>query len=145
MSNLLVERDFFLLNATFAMAILDLLHSFISPKRKRESQYSFPPLGRFTPWEDPRDPITRLNASLDVLEKSRVPTRLRQEGNTCTHSRSMFKGPCIANMFQSITNKMQRYTVYFCKLLYMFRVDPPPIIRSTHSCIYSIWYLSNCY
>ena len=33
-------------------------------------------------------------------------------------------------MFQSITNKMQRYTVYFCKLLYIFRVDPPPIIRS---------------
>jgi len=26
---------------------------------------------------------------------------------------------------------MQRYTVfYFCKLLYMFRVDPPPISRS---------------
>jgi hypothetical protein len=31
-----------------------------------------------------------------------------------------------------MTNKMQRYTVlYFCKLLYMFRVDPPPIIGST--------------
>jgi len=30
-----------------------------------------------------------------------------------------------------MTNKMQGYTVfYFCKLLYMFRVDPPPIIRS---------------
>ena len=26
---------------------------------------------------------------------------------------------------------MQHYAVfYFCKLLYMFRVDPPPIIRS---------------
>jgi hypothetical protein len=35
-------------------------------------------------------------------------------------------------VFQSMANKMQRYTVfYFCKLLYMFRVDPPPIIRST--------------
>jgi len=31
-----------------------------------------------------------------------------------------------------MTNKMQRYTVfYFCKLLYTFRADPPPIIRST--------------
>ena len=30
-----------------------------------------------------------------------------------------------------MTNKMLRNTVlYFCKLLYMFRVDPPPIIRS---------------
>ena len=42
-----------------------------------------------------------------------------------------FRGPCIVNVFQSITNKMQRYTFfYFCKPLYMFRVDPPPIIRS---------------
>jgi hypothetical protein len=45
----------------------------------------------------------------------------------------MFKGPCIANMFQSVSNKMQNYNFfyYFCKLLYMFRVDPSPIIRST--------------
>jgi len=36
---------------------------------------------------------------------------------------------------------MQRYTVYFIfKLLYMFRVVPPPIIRSANNCIYSIWY-----
>ena len=27
------------------------------------------------------------------------------------------------------------------KLLYMFRVVPPPIIRSTYNCIWSIWYL----
>ena len=41
---------------------------------------------------------------------------------------------------------MQRYTVYFIwKLLYMFRVIPPPIIRSANNCIYSIWYLSHCY
>jgi hypothetical protein len=39
---------------------------------------------------------------------------------------------------------MQRYTVYFIwKLLYMFRVIPPPIIRSANNCIYSIWYLSH--
>jgi len=41
---------------------------------------------------------------------------------------------------------MQRYTVYFIwKLLYMFRVVPSPIIRSTNNCIYSIWYLSGRY
>ena len=41
---------------------------------------------------------------------------------------------------------MQRYTVYFIwKLLYMFLVVPPPIIRSANNCIYSIWYLSHRY
>jgi len=38
---------------------------------------------------------------------------------------------------------MQLYTLYFiCKLLYMFRVVYPPIIRNTNNCIYSIWYWS---
>jgi len=31
------------------------------------------------------------------------------------------------------------------KLLYVYRVVPPPIIRSTNNCIYSIWYLSHPY
>jgi len=45
-----------------------------------------------------------------------------------------------------ISNKMQRYTVYFIwKLIYMFRVVPPLIIRSANNCIYNIWYLSHRY
>jgi hypothetical protein len=41
---------------------------------------------------------------------------------------------------------MQRYTVYYIwKLLYMFRVVPPSIIKSANNCIYSIWYLSHRY
>jgi len=32
-----------------------------------------------------------------------------------------------------------------CWLLCMFRVVPPPIIRSANNCIYSIWYLSHRY
>jgi len=37
---------------------------------------------------------------------------------------------------------MQRYTVYlFWKLLYIFRVASPPIIRSTYNCIYRIRHL----
>jgi hypothetical protein len=41
---------------------------------------------------------------------------------------------------------MQRYTVYFIwKLLCMFRVVPPSIIKSANNCIYSIWYLSHRY
>jgi len=40
---------------------------------------------------------------------------------------------------------MQLCTVYFIwKLLYMFRVVQPPIIRSANYYIYSIWYLSHC-
>ena len=58
----------------------------------------------------------------------------------------MFMGPCIVTIFPYISNKMQRYTVYFIwKLLYMFRVVPPPIIMSANNCIYSIWYLSHHY
>jgi len=30
--------------------------------------------------------------------------------------------------------------LYFCKLLYLFRVVTPPIIRSTYNCNYSIWH-----
>jgi hypothetical protein len=45
-----------------------------------------------------------------------------------------------------MSNKMQRHTVYFIwKLLYMFRMVPPPIIRSANNCIYTIWYLSHRY
>jgi hypothetical protein len=35
--------------------------------------------------------------------------------------------------------------IHIWKLLYMFRVVPAPIIRSTYNCIYSIWYLSHRY
>jgi hypothetical protein len=35
--------------------------------------------------------------------------------------------------------------MYVWKLLYMFRVVTPPIIRSAYNCIYSIWYLSDRY
>jgi len=57
-----------------------------------------------------------------------------------------FMGPCIVRLFQYISNKKQRYTVYYIwKLFYMFRVVPPPIIRSAYNCIYSIWYLSHRY
>src|SRR5215470_9472965 len=35
--------------------------------------------------------------------------------------------------------------IYIWKLLYMFRVVLPPIIRSAFNCTYSIWYLSHRY
>ena len=53
---------------------------------------------------------------------------------------------CIVIVFQYISNKMQRYTVYFIwNLFYMFWVVSPTIIRSVNNCIYSIWYLSHSY
>jgi len=36
-------------------------------------------------------------------------------------------------------------SLYFFKLLYMFRVVSPPIIRSTYNCNYRIWYWLNRY
>jgi len=56
-----------------------------------------------------------------------------------------FRGPCIVSIFWYISDKMQRYTVCFWKLLYMFPVVSPPVIRSTPNCVYNIWYLSNRY
>jgi hypothetical protein len=34
--------------------------------------------------------------------------------------------------------------LYFCRLLYMFRVVIPPIIKNTYNCNYCIWHWSNC-
>jgi hypothetical protein len=59
-----------------------------------------------------------------------------------------FMDPCIVSIFQYISNRMQRNVTQFIhiwKLLYMFRVVLPPIIRSAYNCIYSIWYLSHRY
>jgi hypothetical protein len=64
-----------------------------------------------------------------------------------------FMGPCIVSIFQYISNKMQRYTIYlYLETAYMFWVvlPPfwvvlPPIIRSAYNYIYSIWYLSHRY
>ena len=59
-----------------------------------------------------------------------------------------FRGSCIVTIFLLIYFQ-QDATLHILfisgKLIYMFRVVSPPIIRSTHNCIYSIWYLSNRY
>jgi len=49
--------------------------------------------------------------------------------------------------FWYISNKIQYYTVYLflenCSTC--FGVVSPPIIRSTHNCVYGVWYLLNRY
>jgi len=58
----------------------------------------------------------------------------------------MFKGPCIVNLSIIVQKGATIYSsLYFCKLLYMFPVVPPPIIRSTYNCNYSIMHWSNCF
>ena len=59
-----------------------------------------------------------------------------------------FRGPCIVNIFLFIYFQQDAtlQSLFISgKLLCIFRVVSPPIIRSTHNCIYSIWYLSNRY
>ena len=53
----------------------------------------------------------------------------------------------VTGMYSNIYPTRCSFTqfIYVWKLLYMFRVVSSPIIRSTHSCIYSIWHLSNRY
>ena len=59
-----------------------------------------------------------------------------------------FMGPCIVGIFLLIYFQ-QDSTLHslfiYGKLLYMFRVVSPPIIRSSYNYIYSIGYLSNRY
>ena len=56
-------------------------------------------------------------------------------------------GLSIVSIFQYIfpTGCNVTQFIYIWKLLYMFRVVLPPIIRGAYNCIYSIWYLSHRY
>src|SRR5215475_12825285 len=57
-----------------------------------------------------------------------------------------FMGPCIVSIFQYISNKMQRYTVYsYMETPLHVSGRSSDIIRSAYNCIYSIWYLSHRY
>jgi len=73
---------------------------------------------------------------------------LCSEGNGFYVVRTQFLSACYmklvySNIYPTRCNVTQ--FIYIWKLLYMFRVVTQPIIRSTHNCIYSIWYLSNRY
>jgi hypothetical protein len=57
-----------------------------------------------------------------------------------------FMSTCTVSIFQYISNKMQRYTVYlYLETALLFRVVLSPIIRSAYNCIYSVWFLSHRY
>jgi len=62
--------------------------------------------------------------------------------------KGMFR-TCVVKIYSNIYPTRCNFTqfIYIWKLLYMFRVVPPPIITSANNCVYSIWYLSHrfCY
>ena len=91
-----------------------------------KSSSPLPPFFLATLWGTPADSISRYNCSLQFNVHGSV------------HRKTIL---IYIYIYIYISNKMQRYTVYFTwKLVYMFRVVPPPIIRSASNCIYSIWY-----
>jgi hypothetical protein len=88
---------------------------------------------------------------LDFLSAINVNT-LNAELNPICHLLVLlgdltFMGPYIVSIFQYIDPTRCNVTqfIYIWKLLYVFRVVFPPIIRSAYNCIYSIWYLSHRY
>ena len=104
----------------------------------------------FRGWEDPRAHGAVWRPGKNPQSPGIDPGTLRLVAHCLNHYAT--PGPGLYCILQNLglnthmSNKMQRYTVYFIwKLLYMFRVVPPPIIRSANNCIYSIWYLSDRY
>jgi hypothetical protein len=57
-----------------------------------------------------------------------------------------YMGPCIVSIFQYISNKLQRYTIYlYLETALHVSGGIPPISRTAYNCIYSSWYLSHRY
>jgi hypothetical protein len=87
-------------------------------------------------------PIARLPSKYKICsEENRIT-----DGTMDSQRHYVQRDIAFYRLLYYISNKIQLYTVYVnWKLLYMFRVVPPPIIRSASRCTYSIWYLSHRY
>ena len=75
--------------------------------------------------------VTSASIAVEAAERRQKFNPLNAELNPICHLLVLlgdltFMGQCIVSIFQYISNKMQRYTVYAWKLLYMFRVEVPP-------------------
>jgi hypothetical protein len=56
------------------------------------------------------------------------------------------KGPCIVNVFSSIANKMQRYTIrLFLQNALHVSGGPSAHHQELKNCTYSVWYLFRCH
>jgi hypothetical protein len=73
-----------------------------------------------------------------------LKTALHVSGVTTTHHQER-KQLYLQHMVFVKTLLLLAAIYFIWKLLYMFRVVPPFIIRSANNCIYSIWYLSDRY
>ena len=76
--------------------------------------------------------------SFVILKTSRIPL----SDNTCSLD-TVESAYVHSNIYPKRCNVT--HLIYIWKLLYIFRLVSPPIIRSTYKCIYSICYLSNRY
>ena len=89
--------------------------------------------------------VRNLSAVLMEERKDSIPAARCKHG--LEHNIKMcliFRGPCIVSIFLLIYFQRDAtlHSLFISgKLLYMFRVVSPPIIRSTNNCIYSVWYL----
>jgi hypothetical protein len=86
--------------------------------------------------------IQQPTAGYSVISK-KIKSRQLGRPKHVTRRGKKWHAHIYSNIYPTRCNVTQ--FIYIWKLLYMFRVVLPPIIRSAYNCIYSIWYLSHRY
>jgi len=90
----------------------------------------------------PRCIVLRIAITCMLLEQNETPFILT---HTHTHTHTNRRNYVQIFYYFNVYPTRLNVTQFIWKLLYMFWVVPPSIIRSAYNCIYSIWYLSHCY
>jgi len=90
---------------------------------------------------------TNSRSKYDVTKRNFVHIHYAWYHTWITSSRGHSNTVSTINFHSNIYSTRCNVTwfIYIWKPLCMFRVVPPPIVRSTYNCIYSIWYLSHSY
>ena len=86
------------------------------------------------------------NPETSVATNLHCVTALEGQISHLPVGRGLKSGKYNISIFQYISKKMQRYTVYlYLETSLHVSGVPPLIIRSAYNCIYSIWYFSDRY